>query len=342
LIIPGGIFVFRFRIVSSVFFLIFLLSAAAAAGVICNKCGEPILGAHEIQLDGKYYHKKCLTCDDCGVALDISQGYIIQGDKHYHADCYNRDVIKWCYVCGQNLDRGYCVDPWGHPYHKRHDGDHPRCDYCRRFVTQEVTNDGVYYSDGRTICSLCLASAIASQDSASAILEAVRDTLATIGIDIDPSGISVRLLGKDAMKKRFGVNYRNPDGMTRAYFDPVTGEPEYRLYLLTGMPKIRFITAVAHELMHVWLFRNQDKAVSNDYPTNKLLIEGSCSLAAYKTLQHYSGEEARVTMMMIEQNRILHYGMGFPEAEHYAATHNTGQWLKYIMTHGKYPSISSK
>jgi len=331
----------RLPIVLVLIFLAVSLSRTVAANIICDKCGQPIPSGQEIHFNGKYYHRQCLICDDCGKPLDVAKGAIIQGDKYYHADCFYRNVRKWCYVCGQWIEGSYCVDPWGHPYHKWHDGVHPRCEYCGRFITQEVTEGGIYYDDGRIICHLCLQSAIANQDSASAILEAVRDTLGTIGINIDSSGISIRLLGKDTMEKRFGEHYGNPDGMTRVYYDAVSGDPEYRLYLLYGMPKVRFITAVAHELMHVWLFRNQDPAISNNYQGNKLLIEGSCNIAAYLVLQHYAGEEVRVTLRMIEQNRILHYGLGFHEADHYLVGHDTGQWLEYIKTHSRYPPVSS-
>jgi len=320
------------------------MSASVAANIICEKCGDPILSGKEIRLNGKYYHKQCLTCDYCGKQIDaVGEGVIVQGSNYYHADCFHRHVRKRCYVCGEWIEGSYFTDVWGNSYHKKHEDeeDHPRCEYCGRFITQEVTRGGIYYADGRIICHLCLPSAIADQDSARTILEEVRDTLHVIGIDVDISNVSIRLLGKDSMTKRFGGHMGNPDGVSLTDRDPVSGDEVCKIYLLYGMPRIHFIKVVAHELMHVWLWRNQDKEISSKYENNKVLIEGSCNLAAYLVLQHYQGDEVSAALRMIEENRNVHYGSGFREGKQYFDTHDANQWLDYIKTHPRYPAISS-
>ncbi len=317
------------------------VASQALANRVCEKCGEPILSGYEISWQGKFYHNLCLKCEYCGEPLEpIAKGGMIQGDKYYHATCFYRYVKLRCYVCGEWIEGAYHRDPWGNCYHKHHEDEHPRCEYCWRFITQEVTGGGIYYADGRTICHLCLPSAIADQDSARSILEEVGDTLGGIGVKIDLSDVRIRLLSKDTMEKRFGSKRANANGICMPDEDLMTGERVYKIYLLFGMPRLHFVKVVAHELMHVWLYQNQDAEIQQEYDRHKHFIEGSCNMAAYLALKRYESDEVVNIIDMVQRNRDPHYGSGFREAKQFVDAHSVEDWLELIKTDSRFPPVS--
>ena len=97
------------------------------------------------------------------------------------------------------------------------------------------------------------------------------------------------------------------------------------------MPRVRFMVAAAHELMHIWQYLN---APADNSPA---LREGSCNLAAYLVLSRHRSKEAEY----IEQGMLASpdpiYGEGFRRAKSLAEEKGVPYWLDWLKQHLEFP-----
>jgi hypothetical protein len=104
------------------------------------------------------------------------------------------------------------------------------------------------------------------------------------------------------------------------------------VYLLNGMPRAQMAATAAHELMHVWQFRNsklrQDPALS----------EGSCNFASYLVLRRIGGQDADYVIdgMLTDPDSI--YGEGFRRVKAFAEKNGMPAWLRLLKA--KNPDLS--
>ena len=95
----------------------------------------------------------------------------------------------------------------------------------------------------------------------------------------------------------------------------------------SGLPRFDFTGALAHELMHVWLFSNAPTDIDPAFR------EGSCNYAAYLALQKYSDKEALFVIDRMLQDPDPIYGDGFRRVKEFVEEKGIRYWLHYLQNH---------
>jgi len=195
-VIAGHIFAPMKNILIAVSLLLVLVSLAVGSDSMrCAGCGKEITEGKWIEAEGLFFHSNHFLCDNCkkplktlhyftnnGLRYDsacyfatiakrcaycnepIASEYIIQDGKNYHKRCYDEHIALHCSVCGEVIEGPFLYDQWGNSYHQSHEHE-PRCRYCGRLVTAS-SEGGETYGDGRTVCGLCLKTAVKTPDEA--------------------------------------------------------------------------------------------------------------------------------------------------------------------------------
>ena len=316
-----------------------IIAALAMTGVpfhadqpVCGACGRSI-DSDYVTAGGETYHAEHFVCALCKEVLDGE--YIVHEGRNYHPSCYTDRVAPRCALCGKVLERRYIEDYWGNSYHTRHDGEEPRCDYCKRFISDRLTKGGVTYDDGRVVCRLCSRRAIDRDDEARALLRSVAASLRDFGIDVDVGAVRLHLIDRRELMRRAGGGRKDFQGFTSFQQEARRGSPgaaTIDVWLLWGLPREEAVSTLAHELMHVWLtFRDRDQK-------NGALSEGSCNYAAYLVLGNESGPlSAYIVEAMMEDDDPA-YGKGFRRVRRFAEEKGVGKWLQWIATKDRFPA----
>ncbi len=298
----------------------------------CAQCGQPIKNLRFFENGGKYFDSTCFRnfiapkCSYCG--LPIESSYSISEGKNYHDSCYFAHIVPRCALCGDTILGQYLTDFWGNRYHSRHKGVAPRCEYCDRFISQELTGGGTKYADGRALCALCLATAVNDVDTARQILMDVRDSLAMLGIQVKRNKIPFKLIDAREMGRLNQVGAREASGFTvfekTKYVYGLLTDRKFQLYALYGMPRSYLAAILAHELMHVWLGLNA--------PTyqNQAMVEGSCNYAEFLYLGLGVSPDTRFLKQALVDDPDPIYGEGFRKIRALAEARGEQAWLDYV------------
>lgn len=231
---------------------------------ICSVCGQPFTRGFKLE-DGR------LVC-----ARDLEK------------------VSPHCSVCGQMIVGSY-----------REVGDRhvSVCDPCYEgyphcFACGVPAAGGRDLGDGRVLCVYDLKTAVFAKDKAERLFkQAQAEVLKTFGQELAlPVAVGeVELVNQTAMvalmgEYETGAYHRAACGLTRITAvqrgSKRTFSPPH-VYLLSGLPKARFLTVAAHEYAHAW--HSQRHA---DYRrTSRRLREGFAEWVAFKVAQKYGREE---------------------------------------------------
>jgi hypothetical protein len=355
------------HILLSVFLILSIISLVGATKqIICAYCDKPIESGEYIKIDGNYYHKNHFLCAYCGrpisdqryysvngryydsscyfnavlpkcgyCNLPIEGPYVESGGGYYHKQCYDEHLALRCSLCGGIITGDYIIDDWGNKYHIEHENHDPQCRYCQRFLSATVSEGGETYADGRTVCGICLKSAVNDRDEAEDIISEVGKKMAASGITIDVDKIKLALVDSRQMAKI------NPDldemaqGLTRfeqmsAYFGLVK-ERRIKIYILDGLPLREFVATAAHELMHAWLYTNGPADM------DKMLVEGSCNYAAWLALMDDDSPEAEHIRKRMIAEALPTYGEGFRKVKSWVENNDIPTWLEYLKNNTQVP-----
>lgn len=268
-----------------------------------------------------------LACHYCGGV--ITGQYIRNEGKNYHTECYDDHVALRCTLCNELIDEMYYRDFWGNVVHSRHKGEVPQCEYCRRFVSEKISQGSVRYDDGRIVCGICSQNAINDITAAKSIMQSIQEDLKKYGIDVREVTIPIFLVNKNVMTELAGGYHADPLGFT--YYEKTTyaGQPialkTYKIYMLTGLPRCEFIGALAHELMHVWLF------VNNVTDIEPALREGGCNVASWLALINHRDRHAEFILENMQADPDPVYGDGYRRMKKYVDQQGVSTWLSYLM-----------
>jgi len=334
-----GMKVVQVRVPKALFVAMILLIAMAiavqaSAGLKCSACGRPI-GKEYFKTDGRYYHPWCFRCAYCN--KPIKGSYIHFKGKNYHSDCYRENVALKCGVCGGIIQGEYITDYWGDKYHPWHEGRVVQCDFCGRFIVGDLIRGMVRFRDGRFLCARCAPSAVRDAKEAKRLAVEVAARLRRYGIAVDAWRIDFKLVGRDKLKKLSDRPSYDTTGFVdyaveKNLFGKVKSQ-RIKIYLLEGMPRIQAAAAVAHELAHVWQFKNCRLKLE------KTLSEGSANYAAALVLREIGGPEARFIIDRMEKNEDPVYGDGYRKVRKYVERKGVKSWLNVLKR--KDVSISS-
>ena len=299
---------------------------------VCATCGRSI-DSDYVTAGGETYHAEHFVCALCKEVLDGE--YIVHEGRNYHPSCYTNRVAPRCALCSKVLEKRYIEDYWGNSYHARHDGEEPRCDYCKRFISDRLTKGGVTYDDGRVVCRLCSGRAIDRDEEARALLRSVAASLRDFGIDVDAGAVRLHLIDRRELKRRAGSGRKDFQGFTSFQQETLRGIPgaaAIDIWMLWGLPREEAVSTLAHELMHVWLtFRDRNQK-------NGALSEGSCNYAAYLVLGKESGPLSPYIVEAMMEDDDPDYGKGFRRVKRFAEEKGIGKWLQWIANKDRFPT----
>ena len=198
-----------------------------------------------------------------------------------------------CSICDNKIkDKEYYVDAWGNPFHIYHKKTGTFCECCSRIISQKVTNGGYKLNDGRYICSLCDASIIETNEEIDQSLKKIITILEKNGIaNIDETEIKIKLINKIEMSDNYKFHeVEHLKGLTKIYPE---NEKIFQIYILNNLPKIQFEAALAHELLHIWLFKEN---ITLDKP----LMEGFCNLGSYLIYNLDNTKFSKILLLSLE------------------------------------------
>jgi len=270
-----------------------------------------------------------LRCDYCNRL--ITGEYVVSDGQNYHVDCYESHIAPRCALCGEIIEGEYFEDNWGNLVHAKHKGQVPQCLYCRRFISDQISDGMVRYDDGRIVCGICARNAINDIKRAEHIMEDLQASLAGYGIETRDEDIPLSLVGRNSMPELAQGFHADPLGF--AYYEKTTyaggliTNRSYKIYILNGLPRFEFISSLAHELMHIWLYRNAP------IDLDATLREGTCNFAAYLILQDYSGREVQFVIDNLISDPNPVYGDGFRKVKAYTDKNGLSDLLKYLKSH---------
>jgi hypothetical protein len=316
-----------------------VLSPAIVAQEVhhCAACGQAISGAY-FETKGRFYHPEHFLCAYCGEP--IKSAYTTYRGENYHSRCFEEHVALRCAICGGVVQGQYIIDFWGNAYHMRHKGEVPACDFCMRFITDELYDGSIRYSDGRILCRICAKSAVKKIGGARAIMRQVADHLRRFGIDVDTDRVQLHLIGLKQMQ----LLVHKPAHGLRGFADyqeernliGIRRRQQVDIYVLYGAPRIEMAATLAHELTHVWQFFN------GSLEADPALSEGSCNYAAYLTLRKLGGPESEFIMQRMIDDDDPVYGGGFRRVKRYAEENGLANWLVLLRKNQSLPQYSQR
>jgi len=318
--------------------LMLAVGSVQAGDLLCDYCGKAISGKY-YNIDGKVYHESCYLnnlaprCAVCGEPL--TGRFSMYEGKAYHDACFDLNVAPRCVHCGGIIRGEYYIDSWGNAFHKWHDKEYETCDFCGRLMSPMLTGGGETRSDGRHVCKLCAAEALTDIAQARQLFRDVCDTLALFGIDIDPDDVDLELLSAEDLAHKNGQHVGDAFGLAVHQYNSILGFTYTRnmtVYMLQGLPRWYFLSTVAHELMHCWLYGHGE--MRGDPP----MVEGSCNYASFLTLSRYSAPEARAQIENLERNPDSVYGDGYRRTAAFVAERGVPGWLDYLKEHRYFPA----
>ncbi|MCD4818628.1 MAG: protein DA1 [Candidatus Cloacimonetes bacterium] len=288
-----------------------------------------------------------INCAKCGKRINNESYYEIQG-KNYCEKCYKKYFATYCSLCGKEIKGRYIFDFWQNKYHEFHKEDHDFCEYCARMICDKVTKGGRTYQDGTHICNLCYKSSVQRESKANILMKEVLNELIWLGIKIDPENIELQLvdnaqLSQKAIDMKINSHHK---GLTKyTAFENQKGDislENFTIYIVIGMPELKFIEVIAHELMHVWQYQNSP--LDNDLAFS----EGSCNYAAYLVLKKYKNkhyyksnkEKSKMIdflIMNLETNTDKIYGDGFRRVKELVEKHRKKYWLDHLKNFRNFP-----
>ena len=326
---------------------------------ICDQCKEVIKNGRWIEVDGKYYHAEHFLCDYCSKPIGslrfyeqdgsyydsacyvdhivsrcgycskpILTSYIQSDSVVYHSTCFYDHVVDRCMVCKNALTEKYYEDPFGNMVCSDDIENILKCQSCARFLKDGPGSAQFRYPDGRIMCASCQETAITDLDEAGSIMTEVVRQLRREGIDITPE-IRMRLVTLDELGEMSNDFSADQLGITIFEKEEVAGgywsRSDYRICILFGLPDYHFRTIVAHELMHVWLFKNGQAE-----KIEPILCEGSCNYAAYLILRKDKSEQGRLLLERFVTDSDPIYGEGFRKVKTYVDRVGIEHWLSYL------------
>lgn len=256
--------------------------------------------------------------------------------------CFGAPVhaeVPLCAMCGKEIGPGrYVQDQWRANFHLQHQSA-PRCYYCARAISPFNTGGGVRYPGGREVCNLCHHTAVVNPVEASEVMKRVRSRMGAWGLNFDYGDIPVRLVDQSTLNAMYGRGNVMHDGninglTTKRWTKDDKGRVlarEVTISMLSGLPLEVYEKTMAHELMHAWMFL--DDQPDHESP----LEEGVCNLAAYYILQENATPLADFTREAMWRSKDPVYGGGLRRAIAYVKQFEFAGLVKMLRERRTFP-----
>lgn len=294
---------------------------------VCSHCQKPLEKTFYPKGD-RLYHQACYEklfmprCDQCGQA--IRSKYTRTDEGRFHPECYTQRHGLTCALCGETIRGRYLYDHWGHKTHPEHGEGGEKvpvlsCHVCARLIAPQADKpqSGRLLSDGRALCAPCHQSEIVSFAQIQAAKLEVIAQMHAVGFDYIPDYIKVELSeDQQLLNQRLRASPTgNIHGFTRTAQRNIPGYGlilEHSISVLGGLPRVAFMSVLAHELLHVWIHENNLRHLSHAE------VEGFCNLGsalichnALKAETEYDAALARVLLQRMQEDPDPAYGEGY-------------------------------
>ena len=119
-----------------------------------------------------------------------------------------------------------------------------------------------------------------------------------------PDAIPIKLINLGELNERFsGQTHGNLKGFTQKTKHH-TSQLYYTIFMLFGLPRIEFEAVLAHELLHVWLYKNQITLSLSS-------TEGFCNLGSYLIYKNDNTQFSNIHINAMATSKDQVYGKGF-------------------------------
>ncbi|HUN22580.1 MAG TPA: protein DA1 [Anaerolineales bacterium] len=266
----------------------------------CNYCKCSILN-HYLVVDNKIFHPECFCCSACH--QPIAGSYVTRQGQPYHRECYQEHFVEKCVICAKPLET-YQTDWWGNKYCEHHAKQGDYCDCCNRLICTPITQGGVLYNDGRTVCNICRKSAVDDHKTLNAVYNTVFPFFQNYGFQLEKENIQCQLVGSEQLggKTRGRIN---TEIIKEETSNRIISKKVKSISILFGLQLDDAMAVIAHELGHYYLFQN-------NYPElTRQVEEGFCELFSYLWLSQKNTSMAKYLIYKMNQNDDPIYGMGF-------------------------------
>jgi len=316
------------KAVKFLFLLVAFLFVELANGqeIKCKYCQKPIIGDY-IVVDGFKYHKNHFLCANCNKPIEGK--YFTQNDKYYDEKCFENLFLPKCAVCNKPINGEYLIDSFGNKIHKHHEVEIERCDNCNRIISENTTNGGMKYNDGRKICNVCYGKRINSTQEYKSALSKVIKRLKDYGLKFNESSISLKIVNLNELQQVSGSRYsKSIRGYTHTLIKTLGSKKtfEHTIYVLSMIPTKYAESTIAHELMHVWISENITKKLTPK------LEEGSCNYISYIYLKSDYSQDAIDIIKQLKENTDKIYGEGYRKVFEQFNGREFNLFLNYLKT----------
>ena len=198
-----------------------------------------------------------------------------------------------CSICNKSIkDKEYYVDAWGNPFHMYHKKTGIFCECCSRIISEKITNGGYKLDDGRYICTLCDVSIIKSDVEIDNSLDKVLKILENFGVTgIKKSELKIELINRNLMSEQYKFHeVEHLKGLTKV---TPSNKEIFSIFILNNLPKVQFEAILAHELLHVWLFKK-------NINLTKPIMEGFCNLGSYLIYNLDNTKFSKIHLLSLE------------------------------------------
>ena len=233
-----------------------------------------------------------------------------------------------CSICLQPLDNIFSVDPWGNAFHTKHEHEGIFCHSCSRIISQGVTQGGYIYSDGRHLCRLCTITAVHKDSGIQEAYKAVISQFESVGITNISNDIPISLVDLNQINQKAGeLSHIKLKGFTR--IDPVLDKTTqsinlFQIFILFGLPRIEFEAVLAHELLHVWLHKNQIRLSPEEE-------EGFCNLGRYLIYENDQTQFSMIHLLAMENDPDPIYGKEYLKMKVHLKQKGWNNLILYVM-----------
>lgn len=347
--------------------IVFAAGNVLADSKTCAACGKPITNGTWVEVEGKVYHSEHFCCAQCGQPIGVAPYWTVEGRYYdsicyvnhvapkcdycdlpivdewvtddsgiYHTTCYNEHIVPRCFACKGAIHGQYFFDEFGQTVCAACKENIHQCHACGKMLSPKSDTDQRHH-DGRLICPDCLRVAVMNIDQARKLMEEVRRELKAEGIEVK-GDVELQLVGKPELTEhaerfredRLGVTVYERTGI-ESIFGSLATFRDFRIFVLYGLPETLLRSVLAHELMHVWLFRNGPRE------HDPQLCEGSCEYASFLVLSRNPSEESRFYVNRLMKNPDPVYGEGFRKVNAWVNRIGKERWLEHLRKHSHAP-----
>ena len=275
---------------------------------ICASCHRPIEGSAVTAL-GSTWHPEHFVCAACGLPI-TDASFNVQDGKPYHATCFYNSIMPRCAYCGLPLTGGYLIDEWGTKFHKEHEGQYPRCEFCGRLIPPSQQERAGAGKPEMIRCPVCRSTAIETTGEAQPLFRQCIQWISRQGLKYNNQKLSLELVDR-ARLARYLRTHSEPHALGATMSSTYTQNGQVvrteisGVAVLHGLPTELFQGVTIHELGHVWLI------VQGVSSLPSWAEEGFCELLAQRFHTQMNTPEHLHCARNIERNPNSVYGEGY-------------------------------